>query len=381
MKIITVLFFFLAATFSTVAQIESKIIDYSNRLEINLAKEVCTYSFADWFYSVSVVDARDDTNAVGYYYIPKTEALKHSIKPGHAGKNGNIDKWSKVYYCTPSLQEALSLWTNEYMQCKKNSLVKNKLLIVVKKFWLSSEADKISFENGKRGQAMNGWDAGLLYKLEFYLERDSVFYPLYRADSIFTYKERLNDFAGMRFVDNSGLFITSALKNSLNNLRNINPDEIINKRRKLTYSDIKNKYSNKNETPVLKDAVFKKGVYKDFEEFKANAPFIKEYELRKGSVGDVLFIKEGDSEYPVRSVWGFCDGKDIFINSGDKYSKLERKENTFYFFGIKGVVQKTKHIGGMSTGLNYAMNTGPKRTVYKLDIKYYQIDMETGEVY
>ncbi len=111
------------------------------------------------------------------------------------------------------------------------------------------------------------------------------------------------------------------------------------------------------------------------------APSISSYELRKGSIGDILYIKEGDSEYPTRDVWGFCDGKDIFINSGDKYSKLMRRENTFYFFGIKGVVQKSKHIAMMSSGLNYAMNTGPKKTVYKLDLKYYQIDMETGEVY
>lgn len=374
MKIISFLVLCLLPGFTLTAQIESKLIDYENILEISLEKELSAHSFSDKFYSVSVVDARDDTSAVGYYYLSKREAQKHTIKPGPGAKGGNTDKWSKVYKCTPALQDALSAWINQYLQCGKNNTVKNKLLIVVKKFWLSDEAEKI-------GQAMNGWDPGLLCKLEFYLERDSVYYPLYRTDSVFTYKERLNDFAGMKFVDNSGVFITSALKNSLSNLLSINPEEIIAKRRKLSFSDIYNEYSKKQEVPVLSAAVFNKGVYKDFEEFKTNSPSLVEFEFRESKFGDIMYIKENGSEYPARNVWGYSDGSNMFINSGDKYSKLERKENTFYFFGIKGIVQKTKHDFMRSSGLNYATNTGPKKTAYKLDLKYYQLDMESGEAY
>ncbi len=214
-----------------------------------------------------------------------------------------------------------------------------------------------------------------------FLEKDSVFFPLYRVDSIFTFKEKLNDYAGIKFVDNANLFVRTVLKISLERLGDINFDEIITKRRKLAFDDIYLGYSKKMDVPVLKFIDLKKGVYKDFKEFKANTPSITDYELRKGAVGDILYIKEGISEYPTRNAWGFCDGTDIFINSGDKYSKLVRRENTFYFFGIKGVTQRSKHNFMRSSGLNYATNTGPKETVYKLDLKYYQIDMETGEVY
>jgi len=31
--------------------------------------------------------------------------------------------------------------------------------------------------------------------------------------------------------------------------------------------------------------------------------------------------------------------------------------------------------------LNYAANTGEKKSVYKMELKYYQVDMETGEAY
>ncbi len=362
------------------AQIEPKVIDFNNRLEIELEKEVTSNSFNKSIYSVNVIDLRDDTAAVGYHYLKESDARRYLVKSGTLPKNKYNDAWSKVYYCSPSLSSGFTKWISEYLQCKKNETSKSKLLIVVKKFWLSAEADEIRYENDKIGQAINGWDAGVLCKLEFYLEKDSVFYPLYRIDSVFTFKERLNDYRGTKFVDNAGLFVTSVLKSSLQKLTDINQNEILAKRKKLLLSDISRDFSKKTTVPVL-FVDLKKGAYKNFEEFKLNAPSISQFGLREGPGGDILYVKEGDTEHPTRNTWGYCDGKNIYINSGDKYSKLVRRENTFYFFGIKGMVQKSKHIGSMTSGLNYATNTGPKKMVYKLDLKYYQIDMETGEVY
>ncbi len=381
MRKIGFLILFISISFTILAQIEAKTIDFNNKLEINLEKEVFSHSFSNNIHSVNVIDVRDDTVLLGYHYLKEWDAKRYLVQPGTLQKNKDNDIWSKVYHCSPSLSRGFSEWINEYLQCRKNESAKNKLLIVVKKFWLSAEADEIRFENDKKGQAINGWDAGVLCKLEFYLEKDSVFFPLYRIDSVFTFKERLNDYAGIKFVDNAGFFVTSVLKASLEKLVDINLDEIIAKRRKLSFGDISGEYSKKLEVPVLKFINLKKGVYKDFEEFKANAPSITDYEFRKGTAGDILYVKEEDTEYPTRGAWGFCDGTDIFINSGDKYSALVRRENTFYFLGIKGVIQRSKHVFMRSSGLNYAMNTGPKKTVYKLDLKYYQIDMETGEVY
>jgi hypothetical protein len=381
MRIILFLILILFIYQPALAQIEAKAIDFDNKLEINPEKEVFSQSFGNRIHSVNVIDVRDDTGAIGYHYLKAGDAHRYFVKPGSSPKNKDNDVWSKVYHCAPNLSDGFANWINEYLQCRKDGSVKNKLLIVVKKFWLSSEADEMRFDNDKTGQAIDGWDPGVLCKLEFYLERDSVFFPLYRIDSVFTYKERLNDYAGTKFVDNADLFVTSALKSSLEKLAEINLDEILAKRRKLFFKDICQEYSKKSEIAVLKVTAFNKGVYTSFEEFKANAPSITGYELRKGTIGDILYIKEGGSDYPTRNAWGFCDGTDIFINSGDKYSKLVRRENTFYFLGVKGVKQGIKHIAMMSSGLNYAMNTGPKKKVYKLDLKYYQIDMETGEVY
>ncbi len=381
MRIIAFVTLFVTINSPLFAQIEAKMIDFNNRLEIELEKEVSSTSFSNSIYAVNVLDFRDDTAVVGYHYLKEGDARRYLVQPGTLPKKKYNDAWSKVYHCSPSLSSGFAIWMNEYLQCQKNESAKNKLLIVVKKFWLSSEADEIRYDNDKNGQAINGWDAGVLCKLEFYLQKDSVFFPLYRIDSVFTFKERLNDYRGTRFVDNADIFVASVLKSSLQKLTDIKQDEIIAKRKKLLLSDINRDFLKKTTEPVLNAVYFKKGAYKSFEEFKLNAPSISQYELREGPGGDILYVKEGDAEFPTRDAWGFCDGKDFFINSGDKYSKLVRRENTFYFFGIKGVVQRSKHIAMMSSGLNYAMNTGPKKTVYKLDLKYYQIDMDTGEVY
>ncbi len=381
MRIIAFVILLLALSIPIFAQIEAKAIDFNNKLEINLEKEFFVQSFGNKIHSVNVIDVRDDTMAVGYHYLKAGDAQRYLVQPGTLPKNKDNDKWSKVYHCPPTLSIGFSDWINEYLQCRKNASVKNKLLIVVKKFWLSPEADEIRDENDKVGQAINGWDAGVLCKLEFYLENDSIFFPLYRIDSVFTFKERLNDYRGTRFVDNAGFFVTSVLKTSLAKLADINQDEVIAKRRKLSLGDIRRDFSKKMNVPVLQFIDLKKGAYKNFEEFKSNAPSIAWYEFRKGPGGDILYIKEGDAEYPTRDIWGFCDGKDIFINSGDKYSKLVRRENTFYFFGVKGMTQKTKNDFWTSSSLNYFSGNGPKKTVYKLDLKYYQVDMDTGEVY
>ena len=112
-----------------------------------------------------------------------------------------------------------------------------------------------------------------------------------------------------------------------------------------------------------------------------NAPSVAEFEYRKGKMGDVLYVKEGGNEFPDRTAWGFCDGKNIFINSSDIFSELIRDGNTFYFNGVKSITKKAIHNLMKTSLLNIATNTGEKHSVYSVDKKYYQIDMETGEVY
>ena len=58
------------------AQIEAKNIDFDNRLEINLEKEIFIKSFENSIHSVNVIDVRDDTLSTGYHYLKGGDAKR-----------------------------------------------------------------------------------------------------------------------------------------------------------------------------------------------------------------------------------------------------------------------------------------------------------------
>jgi len=345
------------------AQTQKNTLNLNDSIEVNLQNETAPQSLGDQFSFIKIIDARDDSSEIGYCY-----------SEGGYYYNGYADKIkNKCYRIMPSVQQGITTWCTNYLRINKQDSTGNTLLVVIKRFWISSDAAPILLLNDKKGQPAEGFDAGVLTKMEFYLKKDSVFYPLYRFDSVLTISKRLPQYAGY--------YITEALKKSLDKLFNINWTNISRKKIKLSFVEIELENKKTTKVAILNDSAFKKGVYKNFEEFKMNSPSIAEYELREGKMGDVLYVKENAKEYPERNAWGYCNGTDLFINSADKYSKLIKRQNTFYFAGIKGIARKSKHDFFYTSFLNLATNTGRKHTSFSQTIKFYKVDMETGEVY
>lgn len=381
MKINCLLFACLLQGFFLRAQIGARYIDFSNRLEISLEKATSKTPLSQSLHAVRVIDARDDTAAIGFYSVTRAEAQKYGLRAGTALKDKNADAWSKIYHYAPSLEEGLGNWIGGYLQCRTGDPGKDNLLVVVKKFWLSYQAEKAGHDESGVSPAADGWDAGLLCKLDFYLEHDDGFYPLYRSDSLYTFKDPLYDYAGLHFVDNSAFFLETALKNSLEKLFTTDFGKVTEKRKKYSLAEIREESLQKPLFPVLHAGVLNKGVYTNYEEFKNNAPSIAAYEFREGSMGDILYVKDNGSEYPTRTAWGYCDGINIYINSGDKYSTLVRRGNAFYFYGIKGIARRSKLRFESWSGINFATNSGHKKSVYKINPRYLWLDLESGEVY
>jgi hypothetical protein len=371
MKTILSLIIFVLLFIVSNAQIKTHEINLSNKILLDLENESPLQALPFKIKKISVIDARFDTCGIGYL-----SSENHVLKTGvRLDTYGAISKkaWPKVYSLTSSVDIAVGNWATNYLQSTKNDSLNKNLLIVIKKLWLSPAAAPALNENEKRGQPNEGWDAGVICKLEFYLEKDSIYYPLYRTDSIYTLKENLSD--------NTSLFITTALRNSLSKLFTVNMDKVFVSGRRLSITDIYTSIKKNRTMPILNTGSFTKGVYKTFDEFKMNAPSLKDYELRKSELGDLLYVKENNAEYPERNAWGYCDGINIFINSGDKYSTVIKNQDAFYFEGIKGIIRKTKHDVPYTSLFNVVTNTGRKVTKFKGVIKYYQIDMETGEAY
>ena len=262
---------------------------------------------------INVLDARDDTSGLGYFVSFLGVEKKYVFEAG--------------------FENELTTWYSNYLMANEKNKTGMSLFVNIKKLRLSSEVTPVIFENGHVGQPNQGWEKGVITKIEYFLQKDSLFTPLYRFDSIITLKQNLR-----RNADN---YIVEVLKSSLAKLFTLNLDAALLSKKKITFNDILQVNNQTHNLPVYISTINRKGVYKTFDEFKMNAPSIDIFTFKKGKMGDILYVKENSSEYPVRDVWGYCDGKDFFINSGDKYSKLVRSGYSFYFEGIKAIKRKS----------------------------------------
>lgn len=353
MKTNAILLYLLFSSFLSFCQVKTPVIKAGDTLVVKLDSLVAFQHVSNNIRGVEVLDLRDDTSSIGYYvskFFKKIRRLTFDTATDYVVGN----------------------WMCNYLKIDKGNVGDN-LFVCLKKLRISNEATLRVFENGHEGQVDNGWDEGALVKIEFYLRREKYYFPLYRYDSLLNIEGKLPDDACM--------FLTTAFSSALSKLFTLNLEKVSETSRKLTLEDIVARSEKETQVPILIETSFKKGVYKTFDEFKMNAPSVADYEFKKGKFGDMLYVKEGDNEFPDRTAWGFCDGKNIFINSSDIFSELIRDGTTFYFKGIKSVTKKAKHRVLKSSTFNLATNSGEKHSVYSVDNKYYQIDMETGEVY
>ena len=353
MKGVVIFLNFVLFSFVSFSQVKTEVIKAGDTIQIKLDDLKASQSISRNIRSLRVIDLRDDTSSLGYYVTKVSKKIMRLT-------------FDSTTDCV------LENWISNYLKIDKGN-VGDKLNVCLKKLRLSNEATLRVFENGHEGQPQNGWDKGILIKMEFYLDKGQFYYPLYRYDSLMNIDGKL--------PDDAADFLTKGFISAFAKLLRLNLESIPESIRKLTLEDIVAQNIKEATAPVLIETAYKKGVYKTFEEFKLNAPSVNEFEYKKGKFGDMLYVKEGDKEFPDRSAWGFCDGKNLFINSSDIFSELIRDGNTFYFRGIKSITKRVMHNPMKTSLFNIVTNTGEKRSVYSVNKKYYQIDMETGEVY
>jgi len=349
------IFFFIIFCLGNVAngQVKTKLIEPADTTILRLPRLVSDQVLRSNFYSVEVMDCRSDTGSLGYYY--------------------STFYWkNKMYVFQSSVASQLADWVADYLKIG-NGMAQGHLVMCLKKLRLSNEATTIIYAHGHQGKPINGWEQGLIIKAEFYLKKDNDFYPLYRYDSTIT--------LDTRFKNDIEDFIPAGLRSSLTKIFTIDIKNVIAKGNKISRTELE-KYNKKTaELNILNEVVYKKGVYKNFQEFISNSPSIADFEYKKAKKGDAIYIKDASGEYLYRNAWGFSDGKDLYINSADKYFQLIREGNAFYFNGMKSITRKSVHVAEYTSAFNLMTNTGVKKTVYKTEYKYYQVDMETGDVY
>lgn len=137
---------------------------------------------------------------------------------------------------------------------------------------------------------------------------------------------------------------------------------------------------------ILTDTVYKKGIYRNFEEFKTNSPSIEMNHAVKSNSSPMpmndwtsysIDIPKDDSK-AIGPVYGFCNGHSIYVTSGKPEEMHKPAFEQVLYVGPYSFYQDQ---GGLSVmpvmtpgGMGVGMTTGSMPIYDKI------INMKTGEV-
>jgi|SRR6185312_15139351 len=233
-----------------------------------------------------------------------------------------------------------------------------RIILVLDKLWLSDElnqqkdpysANRIENIDSEKVYAESA--SGIAIRAELYFQDQSGYYPLYRYDSTI---------AGARTVaEYAGGYLQEALVSCVQNLKKWDSAvENLTKSRKLSWEEIDRFNKRKFELPILANTLLREGIYMRFEDFRNNRPSYDRFTVKKNKLTDEIYILDStDGESIVSNLWGYCDGKNVFIRSLKNFYLLQRVNNSFYFYGAAVLVQINRtfnfpYIPGGSPGAN-----------------------------
>lgn len=150
----------------------------------------------------------------------------------------------------------------------------------------------------------------------------------------------------------------------------------------MAYVDLNQFKINYQKIPVLQKGQKKRGLYLTYEQFLNDTPTPANFEVERDKLSDALFVKNSKGNYElVRNLWGYCDGENRYIKSGEKYFQLCRYNNTFYFYGAKYIQKFVSEDIGTASVLNVVTNTNRKITKYTLNYYPFQLEIMDGKFY
>ena len=304
------------------------------------------------FESIRIIDSRFDTSKIGFIPVINILHDKRSIFRKFRFKDG-VAKPLQEYY-------------NKYY---KNLFQHNgfELLIVMKRFWISG----VDVSRDKRIEFTNSLDVNTSFyiKWEYYLGKDGKYLPVRRTDTIAHLNESDYKYLSENFDERKLAPIKCLLKAMIElydfDKKLLQFDKLPGK----TMEEITAYNIKRNEVKALKDSVLQRGIYLSFDEFKNNAPSIKDFneeKMKYKSFKSERYLTDLQGNL-ISEYWGFSDGQNFRYG---KYGndKIYRVGNAFEFF-----VQINNDVLEYST-------LSPAKAKIKVWFPY-QIDMESGYVF
>ena len=295
---------------------------------------------------IRILDVRQDTARLGFYRARRS-----------------------YYSAATSFQNEIAAFLNKYYQKNLDPGSPDELVIFIRKLWLTN----FDTTSKKKIDTATKYDY-LYFRTDAYLRRGEIYYPILRVDTIYAegHSRRYEASANIQY----------AFLEAIESIRKVDL-KVVTNRKSRTREEI-DKY-NLSVLYPSSDQLPDKGVYCTFADFKNRKPCYREFEVDSRKLADVIHIKGPDGKtFVKRDLWGYCDGKSVFIKMGDNYFRVYPRQNTWEFFGAPGVVRGTVSIpvyvpGGFASPGTY----GTVRSDYidLDDLEPYQLDMETGKFY
>ena len=298
------------------------------------------------FDSIRVIDFRRDTSRVGL------------ISQG---------KWSQdeVLFREPARAQL-----GAYLQVGyTNPLGSNTLLVVIKDLWISGP-DKDNVLHPL-------WYVA--FHLEGYLQKGNEYMPLAYLDTLAAFSEfKVENMAASELPELIELFMDKVT----DRLR----EEIIESRGIISYEQIDSFCRIPFNYPMDTATRLTKGVYVSVEEFRNNSPSIRTYEVSKDPKSnlELQIPDENGKLYYTHTVWGFCDGKQVYVMMDGNVFPVFCVHHQFYVLGSKQYRNPKVNVPMIiPLGIGYAIFLGGINSIadnVSRTLRLFRLDVQSGEI-
>jgi len=298
------------------------------------------------FDSIRVIDFRRDTSRVGII---------------------NTGKWSQdeVLFRTPA-EAQLGAYLKVGYTGPGGS---NTMLVIIKDLWISNPGSYA-------GSVHPRWNVGL--RLEGYLQKENGFAPLAYVDTVAAVIDHeVENIAAAELPELIGLFMDKVA----DRLR----DGDIETKRTISYEQIDSFCRIPFNYPMDTAMRLTKGVYANVEEFRNNAPSILRYEVSKdpGSSLELQIPDENGQLYYTHTVWGFCDGKQVYVMMDGNVFPVFCVHHQFYVLGSKESRNSKLHLPvylEFGAAALFVSGINNVRDEVSRTLRVFRLDVQSGEV-
>jgi hypothetical protein len=205
-------------------------------------------------------------------------------------------------------------------------------LIVLRSLWLS-DANYLREDRVKNPEIL--YDrTHIRLKAEIYAVSDSFYIPVLRYDTLQAYK-RSNVYNNLTTYYSLWEQDLAAVVDDMADSASGLAVAKVGRGKRIHMEDILHYNHSRFDNAITGDTALVTGVYANFEEFRNNAPSVKEFEVRTEKKNLLLYLHDaGGTSFYSHDAWGCSDGKSIYIMRDGMLYPIFKEGNGFYFYAL-----------------------------------------------